>query len=245
LLVVGDSGNDGAFLELDPATGAVTASGRLPLDDQASDDLEGLSAIGDTIYGITSSGWMRHWQRNAEGKYRLIEPAYPIAPPRPPSLGKKLGKLRGPPLVCRNPKHVNCASNYEGLCLRTDEVGEGECAGFAAAKETGLLLCLVWGDAGRLVADPRRVMRVASEQLLTGCHFAPEGDLLWAGNNAFGASAVIRVLDWRDPGRARIGQVNGVGIGFPEAIAVLPGGVIYRFSDTARTPSLVEQYVCE
>ncbi|HEX3483207.1 MAG TPA: hypothetical protein VHT91_49690, partial [Kofleriaceae bacterium] len=79
LLVVGDSGNHGAYGIIDPGTGATIETGRLPLSDDASDDLEGMSAIGDRFYGLTSSGWIRVWRRQGNG-FELVEQAYPLGP---------------------------------------------------------------------------------------------------------------------------------------------------------------------
>lgn len=246
LLVVADSGNDGDYVELDADSGAVLASGQLPLDADASDDLEGLSAVGGIVYAITSSGWMRHWRRRPEGGYNLIEPAYPVASGgESASPGARAGRPRGPGLVCSDAHKVNCGSNYEGMCLRQDEVADGECAGFAAAKETGLLHCLVRGKSGRLAVDPARSIPVAPAHVLTGCHFAPEGDLLWAGNNAFGGNAVYRIRGWKQPEKARIERLVGIGSGFSEAIAVAPGHAIFRFSDTGGAPSLFDKFICE
>lgn len=244
LLVVGDSDNDGAYLELGLGAGEVLSSGKLPLDADASDDLEGVSAVGDEVFAITSSGWMRHWRRRPEGGYDLIEPAYPIASSKARAEDER-GRRGGPALLCRDAHRVNCASNYEGMCLRQGEVGEGECAGFAASKESGVLYCLVRAKSGRLAVDPSRSIRVARSQLLTGCHFDPEGDLLWAGANAFGGNAVFRIRNWKRPDEARIDHATGIGSGFCEAIAAAPGHVIYRFSDTGRAPSSFDQFICE
>src|ERR1044071_5661247 len=41
LLVVSDSGNAGAYGLIDPDTGATTETGKLPLSDDVSDDIEG------------------------------------------------------------------------------------------------------------------------------------------------------------------------------------------------------------
>src|SRR5262245_566627 len=63
ILVIGDSGNRGAWIEIDAEAGAVLAFGNLPLDARASDDLEGLAISGGVAYAITSSGYVREWKR--------------------------------------------------------------------------------------------------------------------------------------------------------------------------------------
>ena len=237
LLVVGDSGTRGEFNEVDPDSGKVLATGRLPLDGVASDDLEGLSIVGDTIYALTSSGWVRHWRRQPNGGYEQTVAAYALAP----------ATGRGPAgsLVCADPRLVNCERNYEGLCLVDGEVGAGDCAGFAVAKSDGLLYCLVRDEAGRLAADASRTIPVGGPEVLTGCDFSPQGDLLWVGTNLFAANAVYIVRNWRTPVAADVTLVARIGPGFGEAIAVGRAGAVYRFSDTGGAPSLVDKHICE
>lgn len=248
LLLVGDSGTRGAFLELDPATGAVLASGRLPLGRGASDDLEGLTAIGDTIYGITSAGWMRHWRRHprrpAARRYELVRGPYPVATPGRDDSG----------LVCASAGDVNCGRNYEGLCLRDPpearEDSAATCAGFAVSKADGALYCLTLERDGAVRAHAEDPIAVAPAETLTGCDFAPAGheraaDLLWVGSNAFGANRVFTVSDWQAPASARVALVGMLGVGFGEAMALGPDGAVYRFSDTASARSLADKYHCE
>jgi hypothetical protein len=251
LLVVGDSGTQGAFLELDPATGAVLASGRLPLGRGASDDLEGLTAIGDTIYGITSSGWMRHWRRHptrpAARRYELVRGPYPVAKPGRDDAG----------LVCASGGDVNCGRNYEGLCLHDPpEAGKdpaAACAGFAVSKADGALYCLTIERDGAVRAHAEDPIAVAPPETLTGCDFAPAAarardqaaDLLWVGSNAFGANRVFTVSGWQAPASARVALVGVLGMGFGEAMALGPDGAVYRFSDTASARSLADKYQCE
>ena len=111
VLVVGDSGTRGALLRLDPRSGRVQYSGRLPLDNAASDDLEGLSWRRDTLYALTSSGFLRHWRRDGD-HWKLSVPAYSIAQ------GRRAGKHD-----CRSGHRTNCGPNYEGLCLHQRDLG--------------------------------------------------------------------------------------------------------------------------
>jgi hypothetical protein len=249
LLLVGDSGTNGAFLELDPATGAVLASGRLPLGRGASDDLEGLTAIGDTIYGITSAGRMRHWRRHpartGARRYQLVRGPYPVATPGTGDAG----------LVCASARDINCGRNYEGLCLRDPPDPAAACAGFAVSKADGALYCLTLERDGAVLAHAEDPIAVAPAETLTGCDFAPAAarargreqatDLLWVGSNAFGANRVFTVAGWQAPASARVALVGVLGMGFGEAMALGPAGAVYRFSDTASARSLADKYQCE
>ncbi len=245
LLVVGDSGTRGAFLELDPANGKVLASGRLPLGHGASDDLEGLTLIGDTIYGLTSSGWMRHWhrhrKRSGNARYELVAGPYPVAEPGADDEG----------LVCASARDVNCGRNYEGLCLRDAPDPAATCAGFAVSKADGKLYCLTLQTNGRVLARAEDPITVGPPETLTGCDFVPGAaagsaeDLVWVGSNAFAFNRVFTVAGWQTPASARVSLVGILGAGFGEALALAPGGAVYRFSDTANARSLADRYHCE
>lgn len=245
LLVVGDSGTRGAFLELDPTTGKVLASGRLPLGHGASDDLEGLTLIGDTIYGLTSSGWMRHWHRHRKrsgaARYELVAGPYPVAEPGADDEG----------LVCASARDVNCGRNYEGLCLRDAPDPAATCAGFAVSKADGELYCLTLQTNGRVLAHVEDPIAVGPPETLTGCDFVPGAaagsaeDLVWVGSNAFAFNRVFTVAGWQTPASARVSLVGILGAGFGEALALAPGGAVYRFSDTANARSLADRYHCE
>lgn len=233
LVLVGDSGTDGQLIELDPDTGAVLLETSLPLDGRANDDLEGFSRIGETYYGLTSGGYLRTWTRGAQD-YELVEHAYPIGPPG--------GE---PDVVCKNPQRGNCGPNYEGLCLRDEPVDSGDCVGFAASKTHGWLLCLVRSEGGRLRADLSRRIQVTAGSVLSGCHFVPgRADELWAGTNLFGGNTVYRITGAATPKTAQITTIGRLGPGFAEALALAPGGLMFRFSDTGLTPSFCESFTC-
>lgn len=221
LVVTGDSGTRGAFVVVDEA-GALLARGALPLDRGATDDLEGLARIGDVYYAITSGGQMRQWRRTAAARFELTEEAYAI----------------DASLACRG---VNCGHNFEGLCLAAP--GDG-CDGYAASKDEGTLVCLEVDAGGRVRADPARTIRAAIPEVLTGCDIAPEGDLLYTGANLFGGNSVARWSGWRDPATARAEELGRQGPGFCEAIAVGPGGAVYRLSDLGGAPSLSAKVSC-
>ena len=245
LLVVGDSGTRGAYLELALETGEVVASGRLPLGRGASDDLEGITVIGETIYGITSSGWMRHWRRHSkrsgDARYELVAGPYPVAEPGADDEG----------LVCASARDVNCGRNYEGLCLRDAPDPAATCAGFAVSKADGKLYCLSLQPNGRVLARAEDPIAVGPPETLTGCDFVPGAaagsaeDVVWVGSNTFAANRVFTVAGWQTPASARVELVGMLGMGFGEALALAPGGAVYRFSDTANARSLADRYHCE
>lgn len=230
IMVVGDSSNHGVFARLAASSGEVLSKGQLKLDSGASDDLEGLSRIGDVLYAITSSGWMRHFRIDAEG-FELTVESYPLAP-----RDKR-------ELVCKSAHDSNCAQNYEGLCLRADASEGEDCAGFAAAKESGKLICLRLGKAGRLQLDSEHVIDVAAPQSLSGCHFDNQGRV-WFGTNLFAANNIGFVENPQDLEKLKITHVGPVGLGFGEAIATAEGDQVFRFSDTSGPPSLLSKYIC-
>ncbi len=235
LLVVGDSGTNGAFLRLSSADGSVLAKGKLPLDTGASDDLEGLSRIGSTLFGITSSGYVREWEASDEG-FRLTRKSYSIA---------EKGDTKS---VCASSQDSNCGPNYEGLCLvhapKAAIRGErAPCVGYAVAKARGSLVCLTRKSDGRLAVRPGHTISVAAPKTLSGCHFDSSGRL-WFGNNVFAANSVGFIEGHDHPSSAAITRVGALGLGFAEAIAIGTDGQVFRFSDTTGSPSLLDKYIC-
>jgi hypothetical protein len=230
LLLVGDSGTKGAFVLVDPKTGQLKHKGQLALDPDASDDLEGVSHMDGRVYAITSSGWMREWSQS-DGGFALTRSSYALAP----------ADSKG--LACASALTTNCAKNYEGLCLLPTAPPVGQCAGFAAAKASGELICLTADADGKLALDPSRVILVANPRSLSACDFDDEGRL-WFGNNFFAASRIGYVENWQSPTQAQITRVGSVGVGFPEAMALGKDGLVIRASDTSGSPSLLSAYIC-
>jgi hypothetical protein len=230
ILMIGDSGNKGAFAIIDAESGSLVHKGNLPLDANASDDIEGVSLMNGTVYAITSSGWVREWSYS-EGRFTASASSYALAP----------AESKG--LLCHKGTAMNCGKNFEGLCLRAETPPSGECAGFAAAKASGELICLVSDAAGKLALDPSRVISVAASGSLSGCDL-DANERLWFGNNFFAASAIGYVENWQSPGDAKIQRVGNIGLGFPEGIAVGSGGQLVRVSDTRGSPSLLSKYIC-
>jgi hypothetical protein len=238
LLVVSDSGNDGAYGLVDPDTGATIETGKLPLSDAVSDDIEGVAVRGDQIHGITSSGWIQVWRRKGKGFQRAGEP-YALGPVDLPDTMNNDRAPEGEGMVC-NARKVNCGRNYEGLCLAP--APRGDCVGFAASKADGHLYC-VTDQAGKLAVDRRRAIEVARPGGLADCAFADDGTL-WVGMNMFDIGNVYRVTGWDEPAKATVERVAALAIGFPELIAVR-GDVIYRMSDMGGAPSLMMRHRCQ
>jgi len=226
IVVVGDSGTKGAFAVIDAGKGELLGTGNLPLGEGVSDDIEGLARAGDLYHALASNGWVRTYRRTGATAFELIGEPYEL----------------GPELVCAQPTRSNCKLDFEGLCL-SDLPGAG-CAGYAASRAKGVLVCVTFKPDGTLAADLERTIALAPPMVLSGCGIAPEGDRLYAGMNGFGGNAVVRLSLWRDPRTARKEPLGPVGTGFCEAEAVGPGGALYRFSDTRSAPSLMSALSC-
>ena len=227
LVVVADSGHDGAYGILDPQTGETRRQGELPLGKGASDDIEGLAARGDRLYGLTSAGSMRVWTWNGTG-FDLVDGPYPVG------TGDD---------VCE-PMKSNCGRDYEGLAIApTAPTTPGACVGFACARDDGSLYCLV-EEGGKLHVDRARTIAVESKKMsLSDCAFSDSGTLL-TGNNLFGLASIHRVDGWSDPKAAKVVQLETLGTGFPEVIAAR-GDAVYRMSDMGGDgPSLLAKFRC-
>jgi len=234
LLVVSDSGNDGAYALIDPETGTLREQGKLPIGG-GSDDLEGLAIRGGKLVGISSSGWIRVWERTRTG-FALVAGPYPLGPIDLPD--KKRAKPGDPGMVCSE-RTSNCGRDYEGICLAPSPAGP--CLGFAASKTDGRLYCLV-DKAGKLAVERSLAIPIAQSGAIADCAFSDRGEL-FVGSNLFDAANVYRVFNWADPANAQVDKLGALGIGFPETIAAR-GEVLYRMSDTGAAPSLMTKYRC-
>lgn len=190
-LLVADSGHSGRALVLDRALG-VSATLVLPLGDGAGDDIEGLSlgpsaagatnneALGVSVWGLSSSGYLRAWRvQHVDGAWTaaLVHGPVPIAEP-----GEWVG----------GPNAVNAGGNFEGICLHPAPT-PGDCAGWAASKARGELVCVrAEGDGFRL--DPGLRLPVFEAEHLSDCAFEPEPPhRLFAAGNVYSGDRVIEV----------------------------------------------------
>lgn len=236
LLVIADSGHDGAYVVLDPDTGEMREEGKLPIGG-GKDDLEGVAIWNGKLVGISSSGWIRVWERAGSG-FSLVDGPYPLGPVDLPD--KKLAMLDQPGMVCSE-RTTNCGRDYEGICV--PPAPQGKCVGFAASKTDGRLYCLVDRN-GKLAVEHDPFIQIAKKGQMADCAFSDRGEL-FVGSNLFGAANVYRVSNWADPAKARVDELGSLGIGFPETIAA-HGEIIYRMSDTGGdTPSLMTKHRCK
>ncbi len=239
LVVISDSGNDGAYGVIDPETGVTREQGKLPLG-TAGADIEGLASRDGLLYGVTSSGWMRVWKRAGKG-FQLVQDAYPLGPVDLPDKKSTLAPPEGAGMVC-GPKVANCGRDYEGLCLANKPpTGEHACVGFVASRADGRIYCLEQHDKELRVIHDKSV-QIGKSGTLADCAFSDD-DRLLVGANLFGTDEVVVVEGWADPATAKVIPLAPIGVGFPEVIAAR-GDIIWRMSDTGGSPSLMARYRC-
>jgi hypothetical protein len=241
LVVVSDSGNDGAYAVVDPETGETVESGKLALG-ATGDDLEGAAAWDGKLAAVSSSGWMHVWERDDAARgWKPAGEAYPMGAVTLPDKSDGNRPPQGDGMVC-GAKATNCGRNYEGLCLVDAAHRKGPCVGFVAAKADGKLYC-VTDEGGKLIAQHDRAIAITRPGALADCAFGDDGSL-WAGSNLFDLGNVYAVTGWEDPATAKVAVLAPIGVGFPETLAVR-GDVFYRMSDTGGSPSLMAKYRCK
>jgi hypothetical protein len=241
LVVISDSGNDGAFAIVDPESGDTLDESKLPLGGDG-EDLEGIATRNGKLYVITSPGWMRVYQRSAtKPEFELVDGPYALGPIDIEDKGGGTGDKapKGTGMVC-GAKNVNCGRNYEGVCMHPG-TPPGRCVGYGASKADGHLYCIVEKD-NRLAIEHANAIRVAREGVIADCAFSDDGKL-YAGSNIFDAGHVYRIDDYANPANAEVVTVGALSIGFAETLAVR-GDVFYRMSDTGGAPSLMTKYRC-
>jgi len=214
ILVVADSGNGGRAIVIERASGRARAL-LLPLGEGAGDDIEGLERAPDgRIFGLASNGFLRAWREAGDGFALVLGPT---------AISDE------PAWVC-DAFGVNCAANYEGLCLHPAPEATA-CAGWAASKATGELVCLR-GDGDGYRLDPQTRIRVTEPERLSGCAYEPEPPYrLIAGGNLFAASALWQIE--LDPlgGPAKVREFQERGAGNQESLVLLPGGELQSYGD--------------
>ncbi len=222
----------------------------LPLDDAASDDLEGMawvaSARGGRLYTLTSSGAVRRFVPDGAGGLRRDASAY---------------RIGQPPLSCANLRDINCGKDWEGLCLRRvrGDAGHERCAGYAASKGETALYCVTADDRGRLAIDASRPpLRLALRQLpqalarrlpggdgvLSDCAFGaaegPAEDVLLVTTNVYGISFTYLV----DEETAAATPLDLVATPSNEGLAIDSTGALYAFMDDNGRESPAARFVC-
>jgi hypothetical protein len=229
LLVVSDSGNQGEALLWAIPDGPFRPM-RLALDPAASDDLEGAAWAGGHLYTLTSSGAVRRFDPDGKGGLTRDGGAYAIGPS---------------PHTCASLTDSNCGPNYEGLCLRHDP-GNARCAGYAASKSSGKLVCLVFsGDRLRVDLIKPVIQLDLPRHALSDCAFGASGgpaeDVLLVTTNIYGGSTTYLV----DESSGALTALDVPGLPNNEAVAVDSDGALYQFMDSNTDPSLASRATCE
>lgn len=220
ILVVADSGNNGAALLVAIPSGTTRAI-TLPIDDlPAADDTEGIAWYGGKLYAITSSGGVRRFAPNGSGGLVRDQDLY---------------ALGASPYACEDLTGVNCGKNYEGLCLRSGTVPANGCVGYAASKAEGKLYCVTVDANGRLHASttvpPLALGLSPIPDQLSDCAFGTAGgpgeEALVIATNVFNGSKTYRV-----------NETTGATTELPmksllntESIAIDKDGSLYVFDD--------------
>jgi len=231
LLVLSDSGNHGAAMAWRIPSGG-QRSLTLPLDEAASDDIEGAAWRGGHLYTLTSSGAVRRFSPDGRGGLARDQDAYPIA---------------APPRVCDDLRAGNCGFDYEGLCLRSEGPAHAaeRCVGYAASRAHGTLQCLVF-DHDRIVIDTavRPLKLDVPRKALSDCAFGaaggPAADRLLVTTNVFGGSTTYEVGE-SDGALTPIGVMGTLS---NEVVAVDKDGALYLFMDDNGPRSFARRLTC-
>ena len=229
LLVVSDSGNDGAALAWSIPKGPARAL-RLPLDAAASDDIEGIAWANERLYTLTSSGAVRRFAPDSRGGLARDQDAYAVG---------------AAPYICPRLTDSNCGKNYEGLCLRKPGTSK-PCAGYAASKAESALYCLVF-HGERLAIDPDRPpLRVPlSPNTVSDCAFGAAGgpgeETLLVATNIFNLSKVYAL----DEETSTLHRVDAPMTPNTEGVAVDRDGALYVLGDTNTKVSTGRRETCK
>ncbi len=227
-----------------------TRSLTFPLDDAASDDLEGMAWIpnarGGRLYTLTSSGAVRRFISDGAGGLRRDASSY---------------RIGAAPLSCPNLHDVNCGKDWEGLCLHRShrDASRAPCFGYAASKKETALYCVIDDDRGRLSIDtsrppiklalrhlPQALQRrlPGGDGVLSDCAFGaspgPAEDVLIVTTNIYGTSFTY-VVD-EETGTAT--PLDLVSTPSNEAIAIDSSGAFYAFMDDNGPASPAARFAC-
>jgi hypothetical protein len=181
LLVVSDSDNRGAAVAYALPAGPERRLS-LPLDPRVSDDIEGIAWYAGHLYALASTGYIERFRPNGKGGLARDAPAY---------------GLGGAPYTTNARFLLGTPPDFEGLCLRPPGL-RGRCAGYAASRAYGWLVCLQWsGERLRVDADHPRLALDLRKHSLSDCAFGdgqgPARGVLLVATNIYGGSTVYRV----------------------------------------------------
>jgi hypothetical protein len=232
MLVISDSGNNGAAVLWKIPNGPVRNI-TLPLDDGASDDLEGGAWRGGHLFTLTSSGAVRRFSPDGHGGLTRDVDSY---------------RIGAPPYSCGDLGKVNCGKNYEGLCLRADASADGStprCIGYAASKKEGALYCVVMMDNRLSIDNVRKPLVLSLEKdSLSDCAFGawggPAQNTLLITTNIHGGSTSFIV----DEATGDLKTIDVPSTLTNEAIAVDKDGALYQMMDDNGDESLALRMTC-
>ncbi len=224
MLVVSDSENHGAAVAYALPNGPARSI-TLPLDPAMIDDIEGLAWRGKHLYALISAGYVERFTPDGKGGVTRDGPAYPLG--APPYVASHLLLPGQPP-------------DFEGLCLR-GESSNARCAGYAASRAYGWLLCLVF-EGERLRVDPvhPRVALPLKKHALSDCAFGaadgPARDVVLVATNIYDGSTVYRF----DERTNALSPIDAPDTANDEAVAIDHEGRLYQFMDanSAQSPSV-------
>lgn len=229
LAVVSDSDNDGEMLLISLSAPREPRHLKLALDDDVSDDVEGMAWRERALYTLTSSGAVQRFVPDKKGGLTRDGAPYPIA---------------APPLSCPRLADVNCGKNYEGLCLRGASIA-ARCAGYAASKTDNALYCVVIeGNKLRIDTVKPPLKLALPARALSDCAFGTEGGpaarTLVVTTNIHGGSKSYVV----DETTGAVTRIDVPGHVTNEAIAVDRSGALYQFQDDGHSPSAGARAIC-
>jgi hypothetical protein len=228
LLVISDSENHGKALAYALPSGPARPL-TLPLDPKVSDDTEGMSWYRGHLYVLASAGYVERFSADGKGGLTRDGDAY---------------GLGGAPYTSKSKWLMGTPPDFEGLCLRSPKARPGRCAGYAASRAYGWLVCLQWsssssGDRLRVDPDHPRLALDVKKHTLSDCAFGdedgPAKDVLLVATNIFGGSTAYRV----DELTGALTPLDVEGTPNDEALAVDHDGNLYRLMDanSASSPS--------
>jgi hypothetical protein len=236
ILVVADSEREGAALAYAIPNGPARKL-TLPLDTRVSDDIEGIAWWSGHLYVIVSIGYIERFtpfagEAGAPGELRRDIDAYALG--APPFIASWKTASERPP-------------DFEGLCLRppSHDASAPRCAGYAASRAYGWLVCLVF-DGEKLRIDPAhpRLALDLPKQSLSDCAFGaadgPARDDLLVTTNIRGGSTVYRVNEET----GALAPIDVEGTINNEAIAVDHEGRLYQMMDANSDQSPAVRATC-